>query len=238
MAVDINDPLKGLDPFDIHDAEAARIDRFLGTLNEAAWDSPSRCTDWSVRDVLAHLAGEEIYNHAVLDDDLEGFIAMLQREGVGEDLQEFNEWCVRRMRGLPVAEVLDEWRTMNGETRRRMRELGADGIVQTSAGPYPVGLQTFHYASEYAIHADDIGVPISEEEAADRTMWRAKLALFVLAERESDAQVEITEGQTWVRAHCQSAQLSTLAFVEATAGRLPEDYPLDVKIKAAVRCFA
>ncbi|MBB5136480.1 uncharacterized protein (TIGR03083 family) [Thermocatellispora tengchongensis] len=231
------DLLAGLDPFDIFDTEAARLDGFFSGLDEEGWNRPSRCAGWSVRDVLGHLAGEELYNHACLDGDIEGFRAMLAREGVS-GFDEFNEWCVRRRRDLPVAEVLEEWRTKNGETRRRMREAGRDALLDTSVGEYPVGLQTFHYDSEYATHADDVGAPVSDAEFGDRTAWRAKVGMFVLAEQGTPAQVEMTAERMWVHVAGVSAEISRAEFVEATVGRLPDDDPLDRRIRAALRCLA
>src|SRR4051794_7960900 len=93
--------LDDLDPFDIFDAEAERLDRFFGGLDEQGWERPSRCAGWSVRDVLAHLAGEEAYNHACLDDELDELFGHLAKAGIG-DFHEFNEWTVRTRRDLPV----------------------------------------------------------------------------------------------------------------------------------------
>ena len=60
--------------------------------------------------VLAHLAGAELYNHACLNADLDGFRGMVRAAGIAGGYREFNEWCVRQRRGLPAAEVLAEWR--------------------------------------------------------------------------------------------------------------------------------
>jgi uncharacterized protein (TIGR03083 family) len=157
--------LPGYDPFVIFDAEAARLDGFFGSLEGGAWLRPSRCAGWSIRDVLAHLAGEEAYNHACLNGDLGGFFAWLRREGVAEEgFGEFNDWCVRTRQQVPVGEVLAEWRAANAQTRQRMRLLGRAGTLQTAAGPYPAGLQALHYSSELATHADDVGVPAGPAE--------------------------------------------------------------------------
>ncbi|GLW12406.1 hypothetical protein Misp01_75340 [Microtetraspora sp. NBRC 13810] len=230
--------LTDLDPFDIFDTEAARLDRHFGTLDEAGWDLPSRCPGWSVRDVLAHLAGEELYNHACLDGDLDGFRDLLAREGVGGGYEGFNEWCVARRRDLPVERVLREWRTENAETRERMRGLGRDAMIETSVGPYPNGLQAFHYASEYATHADDVGVPVSDEERGRRTWWRTRVGMFALAEQGSKAQVEPTAERISVYAFGERADLSPAGFVAATVGRLPDDDPLDRRLRSALRCLA
>ena len=121
-----SDELAGLEPFGIFDFEAERLARFFAGLDGGAWDRPSRCAGWSVKDVLGHLAGAEMYNHACLDDDVAGFFSVMQEEaGAGgpQDYGSFNEWCVRERRGTPAAVVLDEWLSASGETRWRMRDL-------------------------------------------------------------------------------------------------------------------
>ncbi|MFJ2029053.1 maleylpyruvate isomerase family mycothiol-dependent enzyme [Streptosporangium sp. NPDC087985] len=238
MTSSSKDPLADLDPFDIFDTEAARLDRHFSRLDDEGWNRPSRCAGWSVRDVLGHLAGEELYNHACLDGDLEGFSATLRREGVADGFNGFNDWCVRRRRDVPVQEVLQEWRRANGETRERMRALGRDAELQTMAGPYPVGLQTFHYGSEYATHADDVGAPVPDAEADERAWWRAEVAAFVLEEQGSAVQVERTAEQIWVHAFGASEQMPVSTFVEATVGRLPDDTPLDRRLRVVLRCLA
>ncbi|MDF5757568.1 maleylpyruvate isomerase family mycothiol-dependent enzyme [Spongiactinospora sp. TRM90649] len=236
MTID-DQALAGLDPFDLYDAEAARLGRFFAGPGEQARDRPSRADGWSVRDVLAHLAGEELYNHACLDDDLAGMSDLLAREGVA-GLDDFNDWCVRERRGVPYADVLAEWREKNGETRRRMRERGADAMLPTLAGPYPVGAQTFHYASELATHADDVGVPVSPQEAAGRTAWRVQVGRFALGERDAGVTVEPGGERVRVVADGAEAVLSASDFVEATVGRLPAGHPLDDGIVSALRCLA
>jgi hypothetical protein len=79
--------------------------------------------------VLGHLAGEEAYNQACLDGTIRELFARLAREGAPTGFNGFNEWCVRQRRGLPVTDVLAEWREANEQTRRRMRERGSDGTT-------------------------------------------------------------------------------------------------------------
>ncbi|MEO3871750.1 maleylpyruvate isomerase family mycothiol-dependent enzyme [Nonomuraea sp. B12E4] len=229
--------LNSFDPFDIFDAEAARLDRFFAGLDEAGWARPSRCAGWSVRDLLGHLAGEELYNHACLDGTVEDLLTRLARAGVS-GYNDFNEWSVRQRRDRPVEEVLAEWRELNGETRRHMRELGPDALLDTMAGPYPAGKQAFHYDSEYATHADDVGAPVSEEEADGRTAWRVAVGRFALVEQEAKVQVEQTAEQIWAAVDGVNATLSYPEFVEATVGRLGPDTRLDPRIVAALRCLA
>ena len=53
-----------------------------------------------------------------------------------------------------------------------MTALGRDAPLITAAGPYPAGLQAFHYSSEFATHADDVGAPVAPGEEPGRTAWR------------------------------------------------------------------
>jgi uncharacterized protein (TIGR03083 family) len=232
--------LGDLDPFGLFDAEAARLDRCFSPLDQAGWRAPSRCVGWSVRDVLAHLAGEELYNHACLDGDVAGFFARLHREGVGGSgsFGDFNQWCVRQRRPLPVEQVLAEWRAANGQTRRRMRELGRDGLLETSTGRYPAGLQTFHYASEYATHADDVGAPVGAGEEPGRIRWRASVGRFALREQGAPVEVAATGRGVVVRVADLTAELSERDFVTATVARLPEDHALDRRVRDALACLA
>ncbi|WP_433336893.1 maleylpyruvate isomerase family mycothiol-dependent enzyme [Spirillospora sp. CA-294931] len=232
-----SDVLEGLNPFDLLDAEAARLDAYFARLTDPDWNHPSRCEGWRVRDVLAHLAGEELYNHACLDDELDVLFARLEKEGV-KDLGEFNGWCVDARRDLPVADVLAEWRHENGETRRRMRERGPDAALATMVGAYRVGPQTFHYASEYATHADDVAVPVEPGEEPGRTDWRARVGIFVLAEQDAPVEVEAIPGGYRVTGGGTAAELSGADFVEATTDRLPADHPLDRGLRSALACLA
>ncbi|GAA3314724.1 maleylpyruvate isomerase family mycothiol-dependent enzyme [Nonomuraea dietziae] len=229
--------LEDFDPFDLFDTEAARLDRHFASLDEEGWHRPSRCDGWSVRDVLGHLAGEELYNHACLDGDVQGFFAMVEAEGV-TGFDGFNEWCVRQRRALPVEQVLEEWRTKNGQTRERMRALGREGTLQTSAGPYPAGLQTFHYASEYATHADDVGAR-RRGRRAGRPHLVAADAGQARAGRAGVQGAGGADGRTGLGPRRRGEQVDVLPRVRRRDGRrtLPE-HELDPRLATALRCLA
>jgi uncharacterized protein (TIGR03083 family) len=230
--------LAGLNPFGIFDVEAARLDHFFSGLDEADWNRPSRCPGWTIRDVLGHLAGEELYNHACLNGDLESFRAMVRAAGITGGYHEFNQWCVRQRRGLPVDEVLAEWRQANGETRQRMTALGRDAPLVTAAGPYPAGLQAFHYSSEYATHADDVGAAVASDERPGRTAWRVSFGRFALTEQDAPVKTWISNNSLTVELGALTTRLSPENFVEATVGRLPGGYPIEPALRDALRCLA
>lgn len=230
--------LADLDPFDLFDAEAGRLDRFFSTLDDTGWARASACQGWSVRDVLGHLAGEEDYNQACLDGTVDELFGRLREEGAGGDLGAVNEWYVRQWRGRSVAEALARWREANRSTRQRMRERGRDGTVRTAVGPYPAGLQTFHYASELATHADDVGVPVDPREEPGRTAWRVRVGRFVLAEQDRPVTVTPVPGGFEVRRDAVAGRLSPEEFVTATVARLPEGHPLDPRLRDGLACLA
>src|SRR5687768_7011018 len=121
--VDTSD-VAGLDPFELYDTESERVAKFFETTDETVWARDTRCAGWRVREILAHLAAVETYHLACLDDTIQELFEEATKAGVTE-LNSFNDWAVERRGDRPRDEVLQEWRTKNGEVRRQMRERGA-----------------------------------------------------------------------------------------------------------------
>jgi len=224
--------LDGLDPYDLLDAEAARIDAYLSSLDEAAWQQPSRCEGWTRRDLAAHLAAVEDYHHACLDDRVVAFIEEGMASGVAS-LDDFNQLGVQRRADRPAAEVVAEWREADADTRRRMRARDGEEMG-SSIGPYPVRWQAFHVASELATHADDLGVPVTPDEAAGRVAWRARFSRFSLPESKPGVEVTPVAGGTRVRIDDVDEVLDDEPFVEAVAGRLTDDAGVSAELRAAL----
>lgn len=180
--------LAALDPFDAQDAAAARLDAHFAGLSGAAWDAPSQCAGWSVRDVLAHLASGERYHQACLDGRVAELLGEMGARGA-TDVASFNDVLLSDVAGRSGPALLEEWRVVNAETRRRFRERG-DGMVDTSIGDYPNRLQAFHVALELATHADDVGAPAVDGERA----WRVPFSRFALTESKPELAVSAVDG--------------------------------------------
>ena len=221
--------LSGLDPHDLMDAEAARIDAFVRGLDDSALAAPSACAGWSVQDVVAHLASGEEYNHACLDDDVAGLFQRLGALGV-KDLDSFNAHGVESRRGRSADFVLAEWRDGCERTRGELRERDG-GDIPTSIGPYPARWQAFHLASELATHGDDIGAPPAVGTPAG---WRERFAVFALSEKSGDIDVSLDDGDAVVTAAGEEARLPADVFVAATNGRLDPSYPLSPALRSAL----
>jgi uncharacterized protein (TIGR03083 family) len=223
------------DPYDLMDAEAARLDAWFSGLRGAAWDQPTACAAWDVQDVLAHLAFGEEYNAACLDDAIPAFIEKYSSRGV-TDINGFNALGVSDRADRTTDEVLAEWRAGCARTRTELRALDGQDVT-TGVGPYPARWQAWHLASELATHADDIGLPETADEAGERRAWRTAFARFALDEMRPDVTVEATPEGTRVRAGGAEAVLDDAELSAAVNGRLPMDHPIDPELRAALNAL-
>jgi uncharacterized protein (TIGR03083 family) len=224
--------LRDLDPFELFDAEAARLDGFFAGLSGDDWLQPTGCAGWRRRELLAHLAAGEEYNQATLDATVPALIERATAAGA-QGLDAFNQWGVTERNDRSVGELLDEWRSSNGDTRRRMRERGWDGTLATFVGPYPAGLQALHLAMELAIHAADAGFP-----EQPRGAWQARFARFTVREYERAVSIQPDGAGNRVSAGGVEAVLDDDELVDACSARLPADHALPQPLRDLVRVFA
>ena len=176
------------DPFPRYDAEVTRMRDHLRGLDATGWNAASQCEGWSVKDVLAHLAAGEAYNLACLD----GTLRELDFSG---GIDGWNARAVAERRSRTPGEVVQEWEQRQADVRRRWSRLGADARIPTSVGPYPLRLQVWHIAQEYATHADDVGAPVSEEEREDRLRWRCVFGMFARKEMGRPVDGRLEDGE-------------------------------------------
>jgi uncharacterized protein (TIGR03083 family) len=213
--------LDGFDPFDVLDREAVRLDAFFSTLLASEWSLPSRCPGWTTRDMLAHLAASEAYHHACLEGRVGELLTDLAAQGA-TDLDSANRIGVERLSAYEPRELLSMWRAANLETRQGYRAC-ADGMIDTSVGQYPCRWQAFHVASELATHADDVYVPVADDEDELRWAWRVAFSRFALAEAKPDVVVEPVEGGRWrVRGENLKVEVNEHDLMEGVVGRLDE----------------
>jgi len=224
--------LAGLDPYDLMAEEAARLDRFFAGASAADWKKPTRCDGWDARDLLAHLAASEDYNQACLEGRVQQFLADVGAKGA-VDLASANEIGIHEFDDREPEEILDIWRTRTAENREGFRARDG-GDVDSSVGAYPARWQAFHLAFELATHADDVGVPVTAQEAAERNAWQARFGRFAISELKPDLAIEAGDGRTHVKGDGVDIELPDEQFVQAVAARLPDDSGIDDETAATL----
>jgi uncharacterized protein (TIGR03083 family) len=222
--------LAGLDPYDLMQAETARLDAFFTQAAPADWERPTRCAGWNARALLAHLAASEDYNQACIDGTAQDFLAAIGAKGA-VDLASANEIGVRELDDRSTAEILETWRARAAQTLEGLRARDG-GDIDSSVGAYPARWQAFHLAFELATHADDFGVPVTEAEAAGRLDWQAKFGRFAITELKPELTIDGSGGVTHVRGDGIDTEMPDEQFVQAVAARLPDDSGIDGEIAA------
>jgi uncharacterized protein (TIGR03083 family) len=214
------------DPFPVYDREVERLKRYLHELDEGGWSRPSHCQGWSVKDVVAHLSTNEVYNQACLDHTLR---ALPWTGG----LNSWNGRGVKIRRGFSPLETLQEWEARQGRVRKAWEALGLNARIETSVGRYPLILQVWHLAREYAIHADDIEAPMSAAERREELRWRAAFGLFAAREEGEPIDATLDEDHVRLRNQDQEHELDLETFIAYLTGR-PQQLK-DPKQRALVR---
>jgi uncharacterized protein (TIGR03083 family) len=200
------------DPFPAYDAEIRRLRRYLHSLDARGWAAPSHCRGWSVKDVVAHLSTDEEYNQACLDHTMD----QLNYSG---GLNASNERGVRGRRSLSEGAVLKEWETRQQNVRRRWGRLGLGASIETSVGPYPLRLQAWHLAREYAIHADDIEVPVPPRARPDRWRWRIQFGIWAAREEGEPEDARLEDGTVRLRVRGRVHHLDPETYVAYQTNR-------------------
>jgi uncharacterized protein (TIGR03083 family) len=198
----------------------------LRGLNRRGWPARSHCRGWSVKDVVAHLSTDEVYNQACLDGTLEQLPS-------SNGLQGWNGRGVRVRRAMSPLEVLQEWEARQALVRQAWGKIGVDGRIQTSIGNYPLRLQVWHLAREYAIHADDIDVPMSQRERKAQLRWRIAFGLFAAREEDEPEDAELRGDGVYLRQDGTVHRLNPETFIAYLTNR-PQQLK-DRKQRALVR---
>lgn len=123
-----------MDTWDMITADRGTFADYLATLTDAQWAAPSLCTEWSVKDVVAHLLVPPTMSKGKV------FLAFA---GSGFNLDKMSGKLVKRITGqLSNAEVV--------------------ATVRSTAGVHraPPGLQPVGMLAELLVHAADISMAI------------------------------------------------------------------------------
>ena len=209
-----NFSLPEADPFTTLDDEISRLNAFLTSLSSTDWEASTRCEGWTVRDMVAHFDSDEAYNEACLDNTLEALAAGFS------SIDEFNQGQIQNRAHLSTEEVLKQWRTRHARVRKKWAALAPNTKITTIVGPYPLRAQIWHITSEYATHADDMGVKVAPDAQQQRLLWRSQLSAFAVQEKKNPPGLERKENQMIITTKQHHLSLTLEDFVAAVSARL------------------
>lgn len=108
------------------------------------WDAPSPCSDWTAREVLAHVVDEQLW--------VPGLLAGGTVDEVGEDL----EGPLRLLPTMSGPDLVEQWRGVRAPVAASWRGTPATDEVDLSYGLAPVGHYLAQQTFDLAVHAWDI----------------------------------------------------------------------------------
>jgi len=115
-------------------------------------------------------------------------------------------------------------RSRNGKRGRNASaayggRIGLNGSIETSVGRYPLRLQVWHLAREYAIHADDVEAPMAPRERSAELRWRAAFGIFAAREEGEPVDARLTDGAVQLRQAGQVHELDLETFIAYLTNR-------------------
>jgi uncharacterized protein (TIGR03083 family) len=217
----------------------SNIDRVVRPQPASAYDAPTACPGWSVRDVLSHLLGFEMMLQGSPVPPFEGPWPEYVRNPIGE----INEAFVDAFRHQAGVEVLDQFRDVGTKTLQRLR--GLDDDAWEKVGWSPEGERPYHRFQETRvldswIHLQDIRDALLEPAddhgvAEEIVVNRFEAALpFVLGKK-----MKAPEGTT-ININL-TGRLARIIFLEVRDGRaatlLTSDHVPDLELTTPIAVF-
>jgi len=144
--------------------QARAVDLYDGVLPAVTdWDAPSPCSEWTAREVLAHVVDEQLW--------VPGLLAGGTVDEVADDLED----RLRRLREATGPELVEEWAALREPVAAAWKGTPADDEVHLSYGRAParhyLGQQTF----DLAVHAWDLAASQGLDLHWDDELARAVL---------------------------------------------------------------
>ncbi|UVE94765.1 maleylpyruvate isomerase family mycothiol-dependent enzyme [Dietzia sp. B32] len=134
-----------------------RLDELLAGLKRGDWTAPTALPGWTVRDVVAHVAGTEhmLAGESVPDVELPASTSGYVRNPIGE----LNEKFVQEARPLAIEDAFEDFRDVVAERTEQLSEMTAADLeadTDSPVGRVPyrrfMGVRVF----DCWIHEDDI----------------------------------------------------------------------------------
>lgn len=152
-----------------------RLAEALGRFDECQWNTPSRCEDWSARDVVAHLTGTNQFWAASISSGAAGAPTRIL---TAFDPVATPAVMVEATRQMSSAEVLEGYRASLDQLAKALAEVSPEGwsrLGESPAGHVELRAVALHALWDAWTHERDILVPLGIEQPADDDEIRACL---------------------------------------------------------------
>ena len=158
------------------------LDELLAGLKKDDWTTQTALPGWSVRDVVAHVAGTEhmLSGEPVPDVELPASV----REYVHNPIGELNEKFVQETRSMAVEDVLEDFREAVAERTRQLAEMSAADLEAETGSPVGrvpyrrfMGVRVF----DCWVHEDDIRQAVGMQHHLGTDVGRFALGEIVRA---------------------------------------------------------
>ena len=145
------------------------LDRLLSGLSEQQWQTPTPLPGWCVRNVVAHIIGTESVLQGLNAPDADIDVSTLDH--VRNDVGVANERWVRHLSTESGAELLERFRSITADRRKRLTDMSVDdwnAPTLTPVGPESYGRFMRVRLFDCWMHEQDIrdgvGRPSSDAE--------------------------------------------------------------------------
>jgi len=153
-----------------------RMQAMLSDLTDEQWRSASRCGEWTVRDVVAHLVGVNSFWHGSVVAGLAGTPTRIL--GGGFDPATTPPLLVDQMKSLTAHGLLEQFDSTNEaliSVVAGLSEQDWSTAAESPAGHVPIRLLAQHALWDCWVHERDVAVPLGIATAAEPDELRSCL---------------------------------------------------------------
>lgn len=195
-------PVGRIDTLDLFPAERTALLDLLAGLTDDEWAAGTACAGWSVKDIAAHLLGDDM---GLLSGRRDGYRAT-DTEGVNFDnwdeliafIDRRNAIWVEAMRRLSPRVLIDSLRMTGGQTQAVFESLDLEatgGMVNWASDQrVPVWMELAREYTERWTHQQHIRDAVNKPGLKDRTMFGPVLDAFIRALPRTYARVNAPDG--------------------------------------------
>jgi uncharacterized protein (TIGR03083 family) len=188
-----------VDARQLFEQDRAMLLRLVQDLGSDEWERPTAAAPWLVRDVVAHLLGDDLSRLARTRDG-HSPAGPQQNESLAAFIHRFNDEWVRAARRVSPRLLLDLLDLTSPQVLALWRDIDLDAMTEpvtwAGPGPAPVWLDCARDFTEYWIHQQQIRDVTGRTDDSDPAVMHLVLDTFLRAMPQTLAGYDRPEGTT------------------------------------------